>query len=195
MSSRIRISTRSGVLAVLTLSILSTGCIVIGSRDKFESHVKQQLIDGAFVPYAYIAPNKKRLYVPFFRIDREYPPHDLVLLLYDQTYEQSSDAFDQIILDDVAISFENGKHKSLISPDSPAAERTYTVARGNAVNDERGKKRFVAAIEYSESFTLTIVGECVTLTGERVPFRRFVWYKYDGRDWTCWTLMQELSGV
>jgi hypothetical protein len=188
-------STRSGTLAVLMLSIASTGCIVIGSRDKFKSQTNQELVVGEFVPDAYISPNDWRMYVPFFRIDREQPPHDLVLHLYDPTYRRTSDGFDHIVLDYVAISFASGKHKTLISRDSPVAGRTFEVARGKAVYDDRGSKRFNGAIEYSESFTLTVVGACISSEGERVPFKRLDSYEYSGRDWTCWTLMQELSGV
>lgn len=178
----------------ILLTVLS-GCLVVGVRDAFKYEVEKSQSIGDFVPDASIRKNDRRSYLPFVLIDISRLPHDLVLLTYDQTYRESSEQFCTIVFDSVKVEFDKGHSKTLLSDASPAASRTFSVAKGRDVYEDKAKIMLPNAIDRSESFTLQYSGRAITADARESPFSASVYYRYDGKDWTCWTLMQEWAGV
>lgn len=186
--------TRFIICLCILLSVYS-GCIVVGVRDRFSfDKSSSDKPIGEFVPDYYVQNNTSRVYLPFFRIDREKPPHDLVLLLYDQTYRQSSVGFETIVLESMTVEYSNGGLVDLLSSKAES-ERTLPVAHGKAVYADCAKLTLKGAIDRRESFVVILTGKAISSTGEEVPFRSKERYQFDGTRWTCWTLMQELSGA
>lgn len=175
--------------------ITVSGCIVVGGRDQFEWSKESAVADGRFVPDTFMDPHTSRTYLPFFRIDLENPPHDLVLLLYDQTYEQSSEGMSHIIINSVTVKTESEGVVTILSEKEPLESRTYKIAKGQDLYGPDAKRRFAGAITSRESFTTTIDGTSISDSGEHFPFQRVETFRYLGRKWTVWTLYQELSGV
>jgi hypothetical protein len=165
------------------------GCIIVGARDEFRRYSNESV--GPFVPDFYIEKSQSHIYLPLLRVDLDRLPHDVVLLLYDQTYTNTSRHFDKVVLESVIVEYADGETVELLSPDKPEAERTFSVPKGKDVFGKDAKLTFKAAISRGEAFTLILRGRAIPSSGPDVPFRSAERYRFDGRKWTWWTLTQE----
>ncbi|MFO0914801.1 MAG: hypothetical protein U0795_17720 [Pirellulales bacterium] len=182
-------------LALLVLGGPISGCVVLGVRDEYSYDRDKSHAEGAFIPDTYVQKNERSRYLPFVRLDTSRPPHDLVLLTYDQNNSGLSDRYENIELESVQITFDSGEAKTLLSASTAAERQSFPVAKGDDVLQKEAKVVFGGAIDRLESFTLQYSGRAVTANGENAPFSVREYYKYDGKDWTLWTLMSEWAGV
>lgn len=176
-------------LTGMSFCIIS-GCIIVGVHDQFTSHSGKESA-GMFVPDFYIQKQQSRFYLPLLRVDVDRLPHDLVLMLYDQTYTNTSRFFDKVVLESVTVEFPDRETVELVSTDTLAELRTYSVPKGKDVFRKDANLTFRGAVARSETFTLILKGTAIKPNGEEVPFRSAQRYEYNGRKWSCWTLMQE----
>ncbi len=184
---------------VVIIALTASGCIVVGSRERFEYSETDSFEEGGFVPKITYAHTESRTYLPFIRIDFEHAPYDLVLSLYDQTNAKSPEAVVVVVVVVELLLVESKSEgvKTLLSTESPEVTRTFKAVHQDGLNNGNLPiaKRFDGAIKNSESFKITTQGYGVTSTGEKIPFRIVNPYRYDGHEWTCWTTLNELNGV
>jgi len=182
---------------IVIFALAASGCVVVGSRERFEYSDTDSVEEGAFVPKITYAHTVSRTYLPFFRIDLEHAPYDLVLSLYDQANAKSPEAVVVVVIEVLQVESESEGVRTLLSAESPEVTRTFKAVHQDGLKNGNLQfaKRFDGVIKNSESFKITTQGYGVTSTGEKIPFRIVNPYRYDGHEWTCWTTLHELNGV
>src|SRR5262245_40689273 len=82
---------RSLVASALALSL--TGCFIFGVRDNYATKRTDCAETGEFVPDFYLTKHTTSIPLFPFHIELDRPPHDLVMLTFDQTFHESHEGF------------------------------------------------------------------------------------------------------
>ena len=183
-----------GVVAVVAIIMqLLPGCMMIGSHDDFAYQPAEKETTGSFIPYLYIQKNTMRIPLLLFRIDIDRLPHSFVMLQYDQTYLNSDEGFRSFVLDTLQLRFTDKTVVDCIAPDLPLEQRTFGISGKTAY--EYKKHVFEGVITKRMDFSVHAIGTAIKRDGSRVPFKRTTKYKYNGKDATFHTILDEWASI
>lgn len=184
------------IVGIALVATVSSGCMIVELNDEFtidERLSNETLIESyAVVAEPRIEHEVSRFFFPFVRIDNRRLPHDLVVSLYNQTYDQEGTNFESAILESIDMVYSDGRRKVLLGADQPQPQRTFPVAKAKWLT-EKTEVRFAGAIDRADSFVLKCSGTAVSQLGAKIPFETRLRYRYDGKNWDWMTLSQEIG--
>ena len=182
------------VAAVIAIVVqLLPGCMMMGSHDDFAYLPSEKEVAGEFIPYLYIQKNTMRIPLLLFRVDIDRLPHDFVMLQYDQTYLDTDKEFQSFVLDALQLQFEDDTTVKCIDPELPVEERTFGVS--SKTEHEYQQHVFEGVITKRMDFTVRTMGTAIKTDGSRVPFKRITKYRYNGKDATFHTILDEWASI
>jgi hypothetical protein len=174
---------RAPAAVLIALAVLSSGCMIIGRNDEFEFDKSASHVTGEYAPDFYVDKHKQNVVLPFLWIYAERPPHDVVMLNFDQTYEAASEGYTEVVIDSLTIEREGESPVELVSSALPLAERTYAIAKDSGKVKDKATVVFKAAIPDRRGFTLSLRGYAVDARGKHFPFERRETYRFEGQRW------------
>ena len=167
-----------GIILTLVTVLTLTGGIYIYTGPQYKFDIEFGIIEegDGFIPehfyLEYNATDTPLVSVLLHNIHSELPKN-IKLSRYDITYLKTHEGFTSFRIDELTITYDNGKTLILMNDKQPEATRTFQVTENwfDAII-------FTDAIQEKSNFLYQLRGVSFSIDGSSYPFKYVVKYKY-----------------
>ncbi len=171
----------SGILLALVIFTVLTGGLYIytGPQYKLDLEYKVLKEGEGFIPnqfyLEYNATDTPLIPILLHRIRSELPKN-IVINKYDNTYLKTHEGFTNFRIDELTITYDNGKKVTLMDDTQPEAARTFEITE-----NWYDTIIFPYAIQEKSGFKYEIKGVSFSTDGSPYPFKHVEKYKHVDR--------------
>jgi hypothetical protein len=166
-----------GIILALVIALVLTGGLYVytGPQYRFDREYGSYEEGDGFIPkhfhLEYNASDIPIIPVLLHRVHSELPKN-IILSKYDITYLKTHEGFTNFRIDELTITYDNGKSLTLISDKQPETTRTFQVTENwfDAII-------FTDAIQEKSNFRYQIKGVSFSRDGSSYPFKYVEKYK------------------
>lgn len=175
------ISRRNLILFILLFSTLLPSCLIFNYNQSFKPIIPS-VEQGEFIPIVYPQiKSEDGTIVPFLIYrSKDKLPYDIALYLCDPTAAEKSKPYDQFVIENLEIKYNDGKSNILVNKDMPLKQRTFKIMKEghNIIHNFQGK------ITRPVSFSVYLTGYSILNKATKHPFKRIQKFEYSKeRSW------------